>query len=184
MGQTGLGTVLMVFFYVHFRKKIWVKILFQGDHGPSHQTRTLGTHRTTHDTPNHKWYFGGALGALAALKESKVASRGCEEVSAKWCKKNKKSLIYKSNVGASQNTRWYPKWYLVLWVCSGRSSSRERVQAEGMRLLTGIRKNKVNMPKSQGSTSQTLGSHRISQDTTNSEDGLSGVEESFVVLVQ
>ena len=57
MGQTRLGTVLIVFFYVHFRKKNWVKILIQGDHGPSHQTRTLGTHRTIHDIPSHNRCF-------------------------------------------------------------------------------------------------------------------------------
>ena len=83
MGQTGLGAVLTsperysIFLRPFLQEKL-SKILIQGDYGPSHQTRTLGTHRTTHDTPNHNWYFGGALGALAALKESKVASIGCE----------------------------------------------------------------------------------------------------------
>ena len=167
MGQTGLGTVLIVFFYVHFRKKNWVKILIQGDHGPSHQTRTLGTHRTIHDTPSHNWCFGGALSALAALEESKVASRGREEVSAKWYNNAKKSMIYKSNAGGSKSITRYPKWYLVLWGCSRRSSSRDRVQAGDMRQLNRVRKNDAKIQKNQWSTSQTLGTQRISHDTLN-----------------
>ena len=42
-------------------------------------SQTSGARRASNDTPSGTWYFGGALGALAAAKESKLVTTGREQ---------------------------------------------------------------------------------------------------------
>ena len=54
------------------------------------QVKHWGAHRASNDTPSGTWYFGGALGALAAAKESKLVTTGRERESKKMMSKYQK----------------------------------------------------------------------------------------------